>query len=138
MLGRQHDGVDGHGLVVDIAESELALRIRLQPGQSAVLAHFSLTLHESVRIGNRRWHQHVSLVTRVAKHKPLVACALLVIFAVIHAHRDVAGLSANGINHRASVAVKAALGIVVADLVNDTAHGLLDIDIGICRDFACD
>jgi hypothetical protein len=33
--------------------------------------------------------------------------------------------------NRAGVAVEAALGVVVADLVNDAAHDLFDIDIGV-------
>ena len=49
MLGREHHGIHTQDLAfVVVGEGELALGIRTQPRQGAVLAHFGLTLHEAV------------------------------------------------------------------------------------------
>ena len=89
MLGRQHHGLDADRAVVFISKGELALGVRTQPRQGAVLAHLGLAFHQPVGIGDRRRHQHIGLVAGVAEHQPLVAGTLFAVFRLVHAHGDI-------------------------------------------------
>jgi hypothetical protein len=89
VLGGEHDRLDADRLVVLVAERDLALRVGAQPGELALLAHLGLPLHQPVGVGDRRRHQHVGLVGRVAEHQALVAGALLALVLAVDAHRDV-------------------------------------------------
>ena len=63
VLGRQHHGIHTDDLAgVVVGEGQLALGIRTQPRQGAVLAHFSLTLHQQVRGDGAGISTSVSLV----------------------------------------------------------------------------
>src|ERR1043165_1792536 len=46
-----------------------ALRMRAQPRELALLAHFRLLLHEAMRERDRRGHEPVGFVRREAKHQ---------------------------------------------------------------------
>lgn len=95
MLSRQHYRVDADNFAVVILESDLAFRIRAQPRQRAVFTHFSLTLYQTVRVGDRRWHQHVSFIGRVTEHQALVARALFQRIGTVNALVDIRGLFAD-------------------------------------------
>ena len=45
-----------------------------------------------MRIVNRRGHKNVGFVTGITKHKPLIACAFILIVTLINAQGDIGGL----------------------------------------------
>jgi hypothetical protein len=73
VLGGQHDRVDRYRLVVFVQESHLALGVRPQPRQFAILANLRLAAHEQMRVGNRSRHEHVGLVGGVTEHHALAS-----------------------------------------------------------------
>ena len=89
MLGREHHRLEAHRLVVFVAQRHLALRVGPQPGQLAALAHLRLALHQTMGERDRRRHQHVGLVGRIAEHQALIPGALLALVLAIDALRDV-------------------------------------------------
>jgi hypothetical protein len=89
VLGGQHDRVDRDRLVVLVDEGHLALGVRAQPGQGAVLANLRLAAHEQVSVGNRGRHEHVGLVGGVTEHHALVAGALFLRCAPIDTLGDI-------------------------------------------------
>jgi hypothetical protein len=119
-----------------VAQGDLALRVRTQPGQLAGLAQLRLALHQPVRVVDRRRHQHLGLVARVAEHQALVAGALLLVLALVHAHGDIPGLLADGVEHGAGGAVEADVRAGVADIRDHVAHDFLEVDIGAGRHLA--
>ena len=74
---------------VAVTARHLRLRVRTQPRQQLALADFGLALDEPVREADRRRHQRVGLVARVAEHQALVAGALFLGVRTVDAHRDV-------------------------------------------------
>ena len=118
-------------LAVRIAAGHLRLGVGTQPGQQVVLAHFGLAFDEAVRVADRRRHQRLGLVRRVAEHQSLVAGALVLGIAAVHAHRDVGRLLADDVQHAAGAAVEADVGRRVADVDDDAAHQLLEVDPGL-------
>ena len=136
VLGGEHHCVDGNGLVALVAEGDLALGIRAQPRHGAVLAHLGLACDQAVGVADGGRHQHVGLVGGVAEHQALVAGALLVVFALVHAHGDVRGLLADGVEHGAGLPVEAHVGAAVADVLDHLAGQRLVIDHGMGGDFA--
>src|SRR5690606_32179067 len=136
VLGREHDGVDGVRLAVNVAEGELALGIRQQPGQNLLLAHFCLLLDEAVGVLDRGRHQCVGLVAGKAEHQALVAGALFFLVRRVNTLADVAALFADGIEYGAGVAVKVLAAVVVADVTHYLADDFLVVDGGGSRDLA--
>jgi hypothetical protein len=138
MLARQHDGVDGVRLAVDVAHGDLALRVRAQERQPAVLAQLRLALDQAVRVVDGRGHELGRLVAGVAEHEALVAGAgvQVVVAGVVHALRDVVALLVVGHQHRAALVVDAVLGVVVADALDGVARDLDVVDVRVGGDFA--
>ena len=66
-----------HGFAIDIVDRKLTLGIRAEPRQTAILAHFSLALHQAVRVVDRQRHERRCFVAGVTKHQTLVASALV-------------------------------------------------------------
>ncbi len=131
VLGGQHHGVtarDPAGVVV--GKGDLALGVGTQPGERAVLAQLRVLAHQAVGEVDRRGHEGVGLVARVAEHQALVAGALILRAAAVDALVDVLGLCAERVEHRAGGVVEALLGAVVADLGDRVAHDLLDVHGG--------
>ena len=89
MLGRQNHGLNADRAIVFISEAELALGIRAQPRQGAVLAHLGLAFHQPVGIGDRCRHQHIGLVAGVTEHQALVTGALFAVLRLVYTHGDV-------------------------------------------------
>jgi hypothetical protein len=75
VLAAQHHGVDRMRLAVHVAHRDLALGVRAQEGQAAVLAQLGLALDQAVRVVDRRGHQDRGLVAGIAEHQALVAGA---------------------------------------------------------------
>jgi len=130
MLGRQHDGVDGVGLAVDVTDRHLRFGVRAQPRQAAILAQFGLALGKAVREVDRHRHQDRRFAAGVAEHQALVAGALVEIIVVraIHALGDVGRLLADSDQHRAGVVVETNLGRIVADALDGLPRDLVVVD----------
>jgi hypothetical protein len=138
MLARQHHGVDRVRLAVDVAHRDLALGVRTQERQAAVLAQLRLALDQAVRIVDRRGHQLRGLVAGIAEHQALVAGAevQVVVAGAIDALGDVVALLVVGDEHGATLVVDAVLGVVVADALDRVARDLDVVDVGLRGDFA--
>ena len=138
MLGRQHDGVDGVRLAIDVADGDLRLGIGARPRQAAVLAQHGLALDETVRQVDRQRHQRRRFVAGVAEHQALVAGTLaeVVVVGGIDALGDIRALLVVGDEHSAALVVDAVFGIVVADALDGVAGDLDVIDVGGRGDFA--
>jgi hypothetical protein len=92
VLGGQHDGVDARWPAIRIVlDRDLALGVRTQPRQHALLAQLRLTLHEPMREHDRHRHELAGFVDGEAEHQPLIAGALVLVQALPlrHALRDV-------------------------------------------------
>ena len=90
--------------------------------------------HEPMGQGDRGGKKGVGLARRVPEHHPLVACPQVLVAGLVHAHRDVRGLLAEGDEHRARLAVEAVAGIVVPDRAHPIAHQPLVFDMGVRPD----
>ena len=128
MLGRQNHRVNTDNFTVVVLEGDLALRIRAQPRQGAVFTHFSLTLHQTVCVGDWRWHQHVGFVGCIAEHQALVARALFQRIGTVNALVDVWRLFANRAQYRAGVGIKAHIRMHITDLTHRVTGDLFDIN----------
>ena len=129
------DALDRARLIV--LDGDLALAVRTQPRERAVLAAGGERLCEIVRIGNRRGHQLFRFAAGKAEHHALVAGAGIVGVAegMVHAHGDIAGLLVNrGEDCAGAVVEAAALGIT------DSADGFScdggDIHVAVGGNFA--
>ncbi len=136
VLSGQHHRVHRHRLAVFIAQGYLALGVRTQPAEPAVLAQLRLALHQPVGEVDRRRHQRVGFVGGVAEHQALVAGALFLVLGFVDAHGDVRGLLADAVEHRAGGAVEAHVGAVVADVQNHLADDVFQFHIGAGAHFA--
>ena len=138
MLGREHDGIDRVRLAVDIAQGDLRLGVRAQPGQTAVTAQVGLALDQPVGVIDGRRHQHRCLVAGIAEHQALVARALVEVDAptFVDALGDVLALLVIGHQHRAAFVIDAVIGVVVADALDGVASHLDVVDMSAGRDFA--
>src|SRR5690606_438599 len=130
VLGGQHDGVDTHHLAAFVAAGDLGFRIRTQPRQQAVLARLGLALDQALREADRRGHQHIGLVAGIAEHQTLVTGALVFRPGAVDALGDVHRLLADDVDDAAGGAVEPDLRAVVADVDDDVAYQLLQVDPG--------
>ena len=119
LAGNDHR-VDAHGLAVVVLHGDLALAVRAQVVQRAVLAHR---------------HQLGRLIAGVAEHHALVARTGHV---VVGAQRNVGALAVDVGDDAAGVAVKAVLGAVIADGADDLARRAGDVHVAAGRDLAHD
>jgi hypothetical protein len=137
MLRGQHDRVDCMRLAVDITHGDLRLRIRTQPGQTAVAAQVGLALDQTVRQVDRQRHQFRRFFTRIAEHQALVAGALIevVVVCAVDALGDVRRLLVVRDEHRATAVVDAVIGVIVADALDRIARDLDIVDVCSGGDF---
>ncbi len=138
MLRRQHDGLEAHRLVILIAQGDLALGIRAQPVELALLAHIGLLLHQAVRQGDGSRHQHVGFVGGIAEHQALVAGALLALVLAVDALGDVRRLFADDVDDAAARAIETHVRGVVTDVQHNLADERLDVHPGIGGHFTGD
>ena len=89
-------------------------------------------------IDDRRRHEGLRLVRRVAEHHALVARALLLGLRTVDALRDVGTLPVERAHVVEGIPAEALLGAVVADVLHHGARNLLRIDLLIAagRDLA--
>ena len=147
MLGGQHHGIHADGLaVLVVLHGDLGLAIGTQIVHQTLLPHVGQTLGHLVGDGDSQRHQLRRLVAGVAEHHTLIAGAVvqlalaggLGLIALIHAQSDIAGLLIDVGDDGAGVAVKAALGGVVADVQHHLAGDLGDIHIAAGGDLTHD
>ena len=147
VLGGDEHVVHAHRLAVGVLHGHLALAIRAQPGQGAVLAHFRQPPGKLVRQVDGHRHQGGGLIAGEPEHHPLVASAdfvdLLVgqlaafdLVALVHTASDILALAGNGAHHRAGVAVKALLAAVVADALDHPADEFVEVHESVGGDLA--
>ena len=136
MLGRQDHRVHAHGIaVLVILHRHLGLAVRPQIIHQLLLAHLGQASRHLMGQGNGQGHLFGRLVAGVAEHHALIARAADL---VVGAQGDVAGLLVDVDKDAAGVAVKAVLRPIIADLADDLAGNLLDIDIAVRADLTHD
>ena len=138
MLRRDDHGCHLNGLIILIAHRYLSLSVGTQVGNLPVLSHDSETLGHTLRQIGRHGHEHVRLVSGIAKHHALVARANAIEFVFIrtsigsvHTLSYVGTLLMNHVDDTAGLAVKPIFGAVVSNTSHDIPHDLLDINVGL-------
>ncbi len=91
-----------------------------------------------MREADRCRHQDFGFVAGIAEHQALVTGALVFRLGAVHALGDVYRLFADDVHHGAGGAVEANVGTVVADVDDDFAHQVFQVDPGRRSDFAGD
>ena len=130
---------DDHGIhterlaVLIVLHGDLALAVRAQIVQLAALAHLGQALGQLVGQADGHGHQLRGLVAGITEHHALVACTADLI---VGAKGDVRALAVDVGDDSAGVGVKAVLCAGVADLRDDLADDLLEIDVAVGGDLA--
>jgi len=132
--------IDACGLVAIVLDGDLALGIRPQPGDIAVLAHSRGVHQKLVRIGNGCRHQLGCFGTGETEHHALVTGALLTVIETgsRNALADVGALRVNGVEHAHALVVQTVFRAIVTDALGNPARHLLHIDVGVGGDLAAD
>ena len=147
VLRGDDDRVDAHRAArLVVFDGDLGLSVGAEIIDQAALAHLGEALGQRVGQRDRQGHQLRRLAAGVAEHHALVAGAVLqlgvaALFALeglVHAEGDVAGLLVDVDDDAAGVAVEAVLRAVVADLADDLARDLRDVDVAARGDLAHD
>ncbi len=132
MLAGDEHPLHRHRHVVAVADRHLGLAVGPQVAQGSVLAYRGEPPGQPVRQRDRHRHELRGLIGGVAEHHPLVTGAravqlvvgllVPVLVGLVDALRDIRGLLVHGDQHRAVVAVEAAVPVVVTD----RGHGVPD------------
>ena len=154
MLRRHEHALDLDGPLATVrvdlvADRDLRLAVGPQVRQLARLAHLGEALADLVREHDRKGHELLRLVRRVAEHHSLVAGAdpverVVVTGVVLHlvrgidALRDVRRLLVDRHDDAARRRVEAPLRVRVADVGDPLADELRDVDVDLGRDLARD
>src|SRR5690606_41650933 len=94
-------------------ERELSLRVRTGPVRAARLAQLRVPLEQLMRVDDRRGHEGIGLVRRIAEHEALIPCPLLLGCRTVDALRDVARLLAERVDDRARSTGEATVRVAV-------------------------
>ncbi len=139
VLAGQDHGVNAVRLAVHVAHGDLALGVRAQEWQTAVLAQLGLAFDQAVGVVDGRGHQLGCLVAGVAEHQALVTGTgiQMVVAGVVHALGDVIALLVVSDQHGAALVVNAVFGVVVANALDGVARHLDVVHVGIGGDFTC-
>ena len=142
VLGGDHDGAHRHRPVALVLDRDLRLAVGPEPLDARVaveaLPHRGQPLGDPVRQHDRQRHQLAGLVGGVAEHHALVAGALLLVRARVHAHGDVGRLPVDRGEHRAGPPVEAVGRVGVADALDRVPHEVGNVDVGAGGDLAGD
>ena len=147
VLGGEDDRVDADGLAaLVVLDRHLRLAVGTEIVDKALLAHVGQLLCHLMGKGDRERHELRGLGAGVAEHHALVAravvelarAAFLIFKGVVDAHRDIAALLVDVRDNAAGVTVKAVLRAVIADVADDVARDLRDVDIAARGDLAHD
>src|SRR5580704_3850642 len=125
--------VHAGGAAVNIFDSDLGFSIGAEEVNDVLLADFGEFVGEAVRELDGHGHQLRRLVAGVAEHQALVAGA-----AGIYAHGDVWRLFVDGADDAAGFSVEAKFGAGVANVANDFAGEIGEIDVSRGGNFAVD
>ncbi len=148
VLRGNQDGVDPNRLALRVLDRYLALAVRQQVRQIAVLANLGQLAGHLVRQRDRQRHQLRRLVGREADHHALVTRTDLIVLVarrrgaalqrVVNAAGDVRALLLDRHDDAALARIEPVVRVRVTNLRDDIANQLLDIDVGTGRDFAED
>ena len=100
------------------------------------LSHRGEPLGDPVGQHDRQRHPLPGFVGGVAEHHALVAGALLLLRAAVHAHGDVGRLPVDRGQHRAGPAVEAVTSVGVPDGLDRLADEVGDVHVGVGGDLA--
>ena len=119
------------GRVALVLDRDLRLAVRPEVVDDARAAQLRQPAHELVRQHDRQRHELGRLRARVPEHQALVACP-----AGVDALADVARLFVDRREDGARLVVEAVLRARVADVLDDLADDLLEIDVAVGGDLA--
>ncbi len=125
VLGRDDHGGGRDRQAAFIAQRDLALGVGFEERGRAGVAVGGHALEDLVAVIERRRHQVGGLVGRIAEHDPLVARAFVLVARGVDALRDMGGLAVQPVDEFELLPVEAVL--LVADVLDHAAHGLLDL-----------
>ena len=136
MLAGDDDSIHADGLAVFVVlHGDLTLAIRAQIVHLAALTHGGQALGQLVCQRNGHGHQLRGLVTGITEHHALIARTADL---VVGAEGDIGALAVDVGDDGAGVSVKAVLCAGVADIGDDLADDLLEIDVAAGGDLAHD
>ena len=144
VLSGEYHRIHGYGRAILIDDRDLALAVRTQPGQHALLAHLRQPAREAVCQRNGQGHPLRRFVAGKAEHHALIACAgaalagLAGFQGVVYAHGDIRALRVYGGEHRTAVRAEAKACIHIADVAQNLPRDFVDRHIGGGGDFAHD
>ena len=125
VLGRDHNGVHPHRLVIIIFHGDLGLPVRPQISQGPVFPHLGQPAGQLMGQRNGQRHVFRSFVSGITEHHPLVPGPDLFLFIpgtlfgfirFIHPLGDVRRLFVDGNQYPAGGSIEAVFGPVVADI----------------------
>ena len=120
-----------------ILHGDLRFGVGAQVGHLlALLADGGQFLHETVRQLDRQRHEVVHFIAGVAEHHALVAGALVFQCSPFHPLVDVGGLAVDGGYHATGFVVELVVAFVVTDILDDTAHYVIDGNVSFGLHFA--
>src|SRR5690606_41370167 len=102
----------------------------------AVLADVVHALGQPVGEGDGVCHQHIRLVAGVTEHQALVTGALVFRLLPVDTLGDIGRLLADDVDHTAGIGVVADFGGSVADILDDAAYQVFQVDPGAGGDLA--
>ena len=140
VLGRQHDGVDGHNLSAFVTASDLGLGVRAEVRHQLrlLVTDIGQDLQQEVAEIQGQRHIVLGIAAGVAEHQALVAGALIFRLGTVNTLVDVRGLLADDVHHAAGCAVETHVGTGVADVGDHVTNDLLQVNPGRSGDFAGD
>src|SRR5207248_3431447 len=147
VLRGDYERGDAHRLALVVLYRHVALAVRPQVGQDALLARLDQSPRERVRQGDGHGHQLRRLGAGIAKDHALVAGAggldgvvaegaAAHLEGAIYSQGDIRRLLVDGRQDAARVGVEAILGFGIADAGQRTAHDLGDLDVTLGRDLS--
>ena len=140
MLGREDNGVNSHRLAcIVILDGDLSFAVRTQVIDKALLSDIGKALCDLVRQADGKWHELGGLVAGVAEHHALVArsvlkLGILTVFhlkRLVNAESNIRRLLVDVGDDAAGLAVKAVLCSVIADLADNIAGYLGNVDVAV-------
>ena len=122
---------------VAVFNGYLAFGVGTQVGHLLTLfAYACQLLQENMRQRDGQRHVFACLVACVAEHHTLVSGTLFLLFLAADTLIDVAALAVDGGEHGARLGLELVLALGVAYLLDDVAHGLLDVNPSVAGHLA--
>src|SRR5579864_7927554 len=131
VLGGDDDRVRPHRPVAVVLDGHLALAVGAQPLDLAATARDGQLAGQAMRQGDGEWHQGRRVAAGIPEHQPLVAGP-----PGVDSLGDVRRLRVDRRQHGAARAVEPVVGVGVADLADDPAGDVGEVDVGGGGDLA--